>query len=183
MTEYFKCICEISVGDLVTYREGKKPIVVTRVKTTGTNDTRIDGKYESGVTINGYYYYFKPYKQNNNKIMKEQLFTWTENEQEVYGTKLAVNSAGQYVLEVKGTNAIITKNVDELVEVLPYTFMAKSGSTESHFTGTAGSLNKGDLLIQTSITTSSKIWTVKELDTKNKTAKKFIGRRIVTEEI
>jgi len=114
--------------------------------------------------------------------MKEQLFTWTENEQEVYGTKLAVNSAGQYVLEVKGTNAIVTKNVDELVEVLPYTFMAKSGSTESHFTGTAGSLNKGDLLIQTS-TITAKIWTVKELNTKNKTAKKFIGRRIVTEAI
>jgi hypothetical protein len=69
-----------------------------------------------------------------------------------------------------------------LTEVIPYTFMAKSGSTEKHFIGTEGKLSVGDTLIQTSSATL-KIWEVKELDTKKKTAVKFTGRRIVTEKV
>ena len=177
--EYFNSKNDISVGDLVTHLNGKKPIEVNDISCGW-----VYGTYESGRTIHHHYYKFKPYNQNNKiDTMKEQLFTWTENEQEVYGTKLAVNSAGQYVLEVKGTNQIITKDVDELVEVLPYTFMAKIGNTECHFTGTAGSLKKGDIIIQSINGIATKIWTVKELDTKNKTAKKFVGRRLVTEAI
>jgi len=38
-----------------------------------------------------------------------------------YGHKLAVNSAGKWVMEVKGTGEVITCDKDDIEEVMPYT--------------------------------------------------------------
>ncbi len=38
-----------------------------------------------------------------------------------YGHKLAVNSAGKWVMEVKGTGEVITCGKDDIEEVMPYT--------------------------------------------------------------
>ena len=60
-----------------------------------------------------------------------------------YGHKLAVNSAGKWVMEVKGTGEVITCDKDDVEEVMPYTvsvqfetgkqyysYLAEKGSVE-----------------------------------------------------
>ena len=187
----FKSVKEINVGDHVIFLNGKKIIEVIHIREPYSN--YVHGRYvDSGRIIKEHYSYFHPApEQNTNtKTMKEQLYTWNDQSKiatstqnnPVYGTKLAMNSAGEYVLEVKGTGEIVTMDPQLLTEVIPYTFMAKSGSTEKHFIGTEGKVSVNDTLIQTS-TATLKIWVVKETDTKNKNAVKFTGRRIVTEKI
>lgn len=180
----FNSVDEIKVGDYVTFLNGKKIIEVTEIRADYSN--YVKGVYiESGKAIKEHYSYFShAFEQNTNtKTMKEQLYTWNDPQNTaVYGTKLAMNSAGEYVLEIKGTGQVVTMDPQLLTEVIPYTFMAKNGSTEKHFIGTEGKVSVGDTLIQTSAATL-KIWVVKETDTKNKTAVKFTGRRIVTEKI
>ena len=174
MTE-FNSPDEISVGDLITRSpNGRKPIEVTKV-----DGNYIHGNYvESGKSVWEHYVYFKPYQDNT--MSKEQLFTWTDDKGiQHYGTYLATNTAGKYVIEEKQTGNIVTMSADEVEEVIPWTFSAKNGSTEKHFTG-PDIIKKGDVLIQTR---ANKIWYVTDVDTKNKTATKFSGRRIVTEEI
>ena len=181
----FNSIDEINVGDYVVLGNGKKIIEVTKIGGNGYSQY-VKGVYvESGKVIKDYFSYFSPApEQNTNtKTMKEQLYTWNDpHNNTVYGIKLAINSAGEYVLEIKGTGQIVTIDPQLLTEVIPYTFMAKNGNTEKHFISTEGKVSVGDTLIQTS-TATLKIWVVKETDTKNKTAVKFTGRRIVTEKI
>ena len=173
----FQSTDEVTVGDLIVRSSsGRKPIEVTKV-----DGNYVYGTYvESGKTTYGYYNYFKPYEDNDQTIMsKEQLFTWTDKDGQHYGTYLATNSSGQYVIEVKQTGQIVTMHPDYLEEVIPWTFSAKNGSTEKHFTG-SDTIEKGDVLVQTR---TSKFWMVTDVNTKNKTATKFVGRRVVTEEI
>ena len=60
-----------------------------------------------------------------------------------YGHKLAVNSAGKWVMEIKGTGEVITCDKDDVEEVMPYTvsvqfqtgkqiynYLAEKGSVE-----------------------------------------------------
>jgi hypothetical protein len=60
-----------------------------------------------------------------------------------YGHKLAVNSAGKWVMEIKGTGEVITCDKDNVEEVMPYTvsvqfqtgkqiynYLAEKGSVE-----------------------------------------------------
>ena len=177
MSRSFQSIDEVTVGDLITrHPSGRKPIEVTSI-----DGNYIHGRYvESGSTLWEYYSHFKPYENNDQTIMsKEQLFTWTDKDGQHYGTYLATNSSGQYVIEEKQTGRIVTMHPDYLEEVVPWTFSAKNGSTEKHFTG-PDTIQKGDVLLQPK---TSKSWIVTDVDTKNKTATKFNGVRIVTEEI
>ena len=171
----FNSTNEVTVGDLITRSpNGKKPIEVTKIE-----GSYVYGKYvETGKAVCEYYAYFKPY-EDNTIMNKEQLFTWTDDNGQHYGTYLATNTAGKYVIEEKQTGNIVTMSADDVEEVIPWTFSAKSGSTEKHFTGN-DTIKKGDVLIQTR---ARKFWIVSDVDTKNKTATKFIGRRVLTEEI
>lgn len=60
-----------------------------------------------------------------------------------YGHKLAVNSAGKWVMEIKGTGEVVTCDKDDVEEVMPYTvsvqfqtgkqiynYLAEKGSVE-----------------------------------------------------
>ena len=177
MSNYFKSVDEITVGDLIIrFPSGRKPIEVTKI-----DGNYIHGRYvESGKPIWEYYNNFQSYEDNNQTIMsKEQLFTWSDKDGQHYGTYLATNSSGQYVIEVKQTGQIVTMHPDYLEEVVPWTFSAKNGSTEKHFTG-PDTIKKGEVLLQPKTT---KFWVVTDVDTKNKTATKFVGRRFITEEI
>ena len=177
MSNYLKSTDEVTVGDLIIrFPNGRKPIEVTKI-----DGNYIHGRYvESGKPIWEYYNNFQSYEDNNQTIMsKEQLFTWSDKDGQHYGTYLATNSSGQYVIEVKQTGQIVTMHPDYLEEVVPWTFSAKNGSTEKHFTG-PDTIKKGEVLLQPKTT---KFWVVTGVDTKNKTATKFNGVRIITEEI
>lgn len=175
-SERFTSADEVSVGDLVVKLNGKKPIEVTNIC-----GMHVYGRYvDSGNTMCDVYSWLKPYENNNQTTMsKQQLFTWTDDNGQHYGTYLATNTSGQYVIEEKQTGNIVTMSPDDVEEVIPWTFSAKSGSTEKHFTG-PDTIKKGDVLLSP---TTSKSWIVTNVDTKNKTATKFKGLRIVTEEI
>ena len=179
MTKAFQESNEIQVGDLITKISGKKPIEVISINPYGY----VSGTYvDSNNTVYDYYCAFKPYEPEEDKTMnKQQLFTWTDDSGQHYGTLLATNSSGEYVIEEKKTGNIVTKDKSTVEEVLPYTFSAKQGAStsEKHFIG-SDTINKGDILIQSS---TMKYWTVTAVDTKNKSATKFVGRRIVTEKI
>jgi hypothetical protein len=179
MTNSFKSIDDIQVSDLITKVYGKKPIEVTEI----IYDNYVNGIYiDSNNYVSGYFYDFKPYEpEEDNTMSKQQLFTWTDDSGQHYGTLLATNSNGDYVIEEKKTGNIVTKDKSAVEEVLPYTFSAKCGisTNEKHFIGT-DTIKKGDILIQNS---TMKYWTVTAVDTKNKNATKFVGRRIVTEKI
>ena len=181
MTTCFKSTDLIAVGDLIVRSpNGRKPIEVTKI-----DGHYIHGRYvESGKTVWEYYQYFQPYENNDQTIMsKQQLFTWTDNDGQHYGTLLATNTAGLYVIEEKQTGNIVTMSADEVEEVIPWTFSAKNGSTEKHFTG-PDTIKKGDVLLQIdSRSSNSKFWVVTDVNTKNKNSTKFVGRRVVTEEI
>ena len=177
MSTEFKSAGEVAIGDLITrFPGGRKPIEVTEI-----DGNYIHGRYvESGKTVWEWYNYFQPYENNDQTIMnKEQLFTWSDAAGQHYGTYLATNTAGMYVIEEKQTGNIVTMSADDVEEVIPWTFSAKNGNTEKHFTG-SDTIKKGEVLLQPR---SAKFWIVTDVNTKNKTATKFVGRRIVTEEI
>ena len=182
MSTDFKSPNEVTVGDLIIRSPGgRKPIEVTEI-----DGNYIRGRYvESGKTVWEYYSWFQPYEDNDQTIMnKQQLFTWTDDSGQHYGTYLATNTSGQYVIEEKQTGNIVTMSADDVEEVIPWTFSAKlDGLKEKHFIGN-DTIKKGDVLLQIdSRSSNNKIWVVTDVNTKNKTATKFVGRRVVTEEI
>ena len=174
----FSSIKKVSCGDIVVKNRGTKPLEVTSIEIHWVYARYI----HSGVTICDHYSTFKPYKETNDQTImsKKQLFSWTNEEGSiVYGTYLATNSSGEYVVEEKQTGRVVTKSPKDLEEVIPWTFLAKAGNSEQNFTGN-DSIKKGDVLHQTQ---SLKFWVVKEVNTKCKSATKFVGRRVLTEEI
>lgn len=73
----------------------------------------------------------------------------TKEETPRFGTKLAVNTSGKYVLEMKGSGEVLVFDKNDVEEVRPYTVQATypgSGKTGS-FVAVKGSVDKGDLII------------------------------------
>tara|TARA_R110000868_G_scaffold96392_2_gene265162 strand:+ start:657 stop:1355 length:699 start_codon:yes stop_codon:yes gene_type:complete len=94
------------------------------------------------------------------------------NHKTLYGNKLAVNSAGLWVMEVKGTGEIITAKASDVSEVVPYsvgiTFI-KSG-TVYHYFANVGDFAKGDVVVL-----NDSFATVVKLDCKSKQASKWLN--------
>lgn len=86
--------------------------------------------------------YNKPLKENT--MAEKKLYQINNDFGGVkYGHKLAVNSAGKWVMEIKGTGEVITCDKDDVEEVMPYTvsvqfqtgkqiynYLAEKGSVE-----------------------------------------------------
>lgn len=60
--------------------------------------------------------------QKENTVTEKKLYQINISVNTVkYGHKLAVNSAGKWVMEIKGTGEVITCDKDDVEEVMPYT--------------------------------------------------------------
>jgi len=99
----------------------------------------------------------------------------------IYGTYLATNQLGQWVMEEKGNGTLHTVDQKDTEEVLPYTFSVKVRGKVQHFIGSPNQLGVGDTLICV-MDDYPELAVVTALNTKNKEARaKFSGRKIVTE--
>jgi len=88
--------------------------------------------------------YNRPDQQKENTMTEKKLYQINSLVSTVkYGHKLAVNSAGKWVMEIKGTGEVITCDKDDVEEVMPYTvsiqfqtgkqiysYLAEKGSVE-----------------------------------------------------
>jgi hypothetical protein len=103
---------------------------------------------------------------------------------ETYATHLATNSAGKYVLEVKGTGEVITKDKSEIEEVVPYTVGIRfDSSTIYSYFAKEGQFKVGDLLLAKGDELGN-LAKVASIDTKSKKATKYFeGVKLVTEVI
>lgn len=108
---------------------------------------------------------------------------------ETYCTTLAKDSAGNYVVEVKGhAGKVLSVHPAHLEEVVPYTvgvkFIAGNGQTY-HYISREGQVKKGDFVWINSTTGPAVVTAVvTDVNTKSKQAtKELTGRRILTEEL
>ncbi len=67
----------------------------------------------------------------------------------LYGNKLAVNSLGHWVMEIKGTGEVISVDQVMVEEVMPYTIgvQFETGKTTYHYLSEKGKYNVGDVCI------------------------------------
>ena len=124
------------------------------------------------------------YEGSEKTMDMKTLYTFNNDEGEiVFGTHIGTNSENNFIIELKGTGAIVVKSPKELEEVLPYTFSVDIEGKEIHYIGEPGKVSKGDWLLQR-VGKGHLVVQVKAVDTKNKAARsKFSGRKLVTEEI
>lgn len=108
-------------------------------------------------------------------------------EKVIYGTYLATNSAGQYVMEEKGTGKIITANKEDVSEVVPYTIEVKflsghDNGTIYPYTSEKDKFQVGDLCLLKNQNGTSLVL-VENVDTKSKKATKDFTpiSKVVTE--
>lgn len=169
------------VGDIVRKRFGQRPIEITYV-----SGTRCSGKYiHSGAAVS-YVYDYELVKydgeienEKGNGNMNGKLYQVKNTG--AFGIGLAVNSAGEYVLEMKGDGAIQTFAKDAIEVVMPYTFAIKwNGGNDQHYVGKAGVLEVGDLVLE--ITSKNlRVGVVSKVNTKREGTKaQFKGVKLVT---
>lgn len=116
--------------------------------------------------------------------MKGKLF---ETQDGRFGVGLAVNSKGEYVLEMKGTGDLEAFDPKLVEVVMPFTFAVKfsTGNTEYQYLGKEGTVAVGDLLL--SFDSKHKnggisIAQVTAVNTKSEKAnKEFEGVKVVTQ--
>jgi hypothetical protein len=177
---------QLQVGDIVTKLYGKKPAKITYRYSVGYGGGSYSCKYlHSNQIFSAHANELKIYEGETDEMATETktLYSFTVDGKTAYGTHIGTNSSNQYLIEEKGTGTIHVFDKKDLEEVLPYTFSAKMGTSENHYVGTPGAVNKGDILLYTGSSTPQ-IAVVTGVDTKNKSARsKFKGAKVLTEAI
>lgn len=113
--------------------------------------------------------------------MKGKLFQTKDGR---FGIGLAVNSQGEYVLEMKGSGDLERFKKSELEIVMPFTFSVQFNGvgTEYSYLGKDGAVQLGDLLLKTDGTKGITIAKVTAVNTKSEKATKYFeGVKIKTE--
>lgn len=163
-----------SPGDIVHLKTGTAPIRVKAVYQEGRKWV-LDGEYvHSDNTVmcrnqsNFVYHDENPESEEEELPMTTTLYQTTE-ETPRFGTKLATNSAGKVVLEMKGTGDVEAFDAETIEEVLPYTVAVKPvdegrNAKVAHYVTVKDAVVKGDLLI----TSEGFFVEVTELNTKRR---------------
>lgn len=103
-----------------------------------------------------------------NNANPKTLFEIKNSGDTSYGHYLATNSQGQWVMEVKGSGAILTVSKENVQEVLPYTVGVKYLGSDKVYNYFA---NKDQFEVGLYLLNGSLVW-LSELDTKSKLATK-----------
>ncbi|AEC53118.1 hypothetical protein SCRM01_172 [Synechococcus phage S-CRM01] len=171
-------MAKFKVGDHVRRGRGTKPAVVTSVGyciyCRYLESRSTFSAYESDLVL------LDEYEVNSLNTMNSTLYTFKENDVDVYASVIGKTEAGLLVLEVRGGGGIFTKSPSDVTEVVPYTVSINFNGIDSHYEVPKGLLAKGDVLLRD----DGKFGTVVELDTKKKNANsKLVARRVLTEEL
>jgi hypothetical protein len=173
---------QFNVGDIVTKKYGRKPAEIV-AKGWYTQESWQCRYLHSKQSFTEYASDLKLYTEETEMTADTKtLYSFTVDNKVAYGTHIGTNSSNQYLIEEKGTGTIHVFDKKDLEEVLPYTFSAKLSGSEQHYIGTPGTLKVNDILLCTA-GNSPTVAVVTALDTKNKSARKFKGAKIVTEAI
>lgn len=78
-----------------------------------------------------------------------KLYEIKHEGQTLYGHKLAVNSAGKWVMEIKGTGAVLAVDKSEVEEVMPHTISIQfdKGKQTYAYLAEAGKYKVGELYV------------------------------------
>ena len=168
--------CDIEVGRWYISPSGKTPFEVLTTKwlgskvlckvrdKTGTYERTLRGAYEVEET--------KDEEMNNTLYQIKGT--------ETYGTLLAKNSEGKFVLEIKGTKEVKTVDPTDVEEVIPHSVAVKfNGQGQNyHYFAPKDSLEVGDWVIMD----CGSFAKVTDVDCKSKKAtKELMGRKVLTE--
>jgi hypothetical protein len=182
---------KFAIGDIVTKRFGKKTARVVSQPTQDPNggwgrQSEYLLKYQhSGLSFRAQQKDLKLSESSDSTSTMtnaKTLYSFTKTDGTVgYGSYLATNSSNQFVIEEKGTGAILTFDKDQLEEVLPYTYAVKFGNSEVHYVGKPGCVEKGDIVLSNSGDSNFAVGRVVAVDTKSKSARaKFTGVKLIT---
>lgn len=171
------------VGDLVRLKTGKSPIVVVDVFEI-RGKWWITYRYKSSRSYAAYEPKRRPARDfilfNPKETEMEMLYETPDGD---YGTKLAVNSKGEFVLEIKGNKGEVKAyHPSVLKEVVPYTVLIEGSDSTHHIQVEKGIFTRGEWLLDD----HGNMLQVKEVDTKERRAKISTGLafyRIATEKI
>lgn len=115
-------------------------------------------------------------KPKETKMQDKKLYEIKAEGNTRYGHKLAVNSQGYWVMEVKGTGEVLAVDKSFVQEVLPYSIgvQFESGKTVYHYLGEAGKHQVGDMFVLDA-PNGRAIVQVVAVDTKNTNATKHFN--------
>lgn len=175
----------LQVGDLVRKKYGSKAIEV--VQEYGNH---FYGRYVHSGASSGRLSIGDVVRVENQTVetkgqenMKGKLFQTKEADVR-FGIGLAVNSRGEYVLEIKGTGDLVAFNKKDIELVMPFTYSVQfnGAGTEYSYLGREGAVQPGDLLLKTDGTKGITIAQVTAVNTKSEKATKYFeGVKIKTE--
>lgn len=115
-------------------------------------------------------------KTHEGKAMDNTLYEINDDVTGVrFGTKLAVNSLGRWVMEIKGTGAVEAIDPKKISKVMPYTIGVQfsNNGTIYHYLSKVGAVEKGAFYIVDSVvSTNYQMARVVDVDTKSDKATK-----------
>ena len=148
-TQSKKMTQRLQVGELVRKKYGTKPIEVVQEYGNHFYGRYVHSGASSGRLSMGDVVRLDEQKNETEQghgKMKGKLFQTKDGR---FGVGLAINSAGKFVLEMKGTNDLEAFDKKDIELVMPFTFAVKfsTGNTEYQYLGKEGSVKIGDLLL------------------------------------
>lgn len=168
------------VGELWVKYEGGAPFEITEIN----YDESYDIKYLRGHEYCWQKFSLKwmPYEEETNQKeekMTNKLYEITLGEETKFGAKLAVNSAGEWVMEIKGTGEVLAVDPKACQKVVPYSvniqFLHGGRSGGYSYLADKGEFEVGDFLVQT----NGNFAQVTAVDTKSeKATKRFEGWKL-----
>jgi hypothetical protein len=176
-------------GDIVRLCRGTKPLKVEEcissdyynLRYLHSNNWR---EYEPHYNI---VMYEEQLEQNEKEENMKQLYEISGVGGTTFGTKLAVNSEGKWVMEEKGTGSVVVADPSAVKKVMPYTIGVKFGGEGQEYSYLAekGKYEKGQTFLVTSNAGNYQIAVVHRVDTESEKATKNFSpiARILTEAV
>lgn len=173
-------------GDIVVSKSGHRPMTCESDVYPGTH--RFYARYLHNnqmryVWVGSMKLYDESTKEDVK--MENTLYSVTVDGKTTFATKVGINSANKFLMEEKGTGAILVVDPSAVEEIVPHTIAIgpiDSDRTEVNYMIEPGKLLAGDLVLHAS--KGSKVFSlgiVRKVDTKCKNAKEFRGVKISTE--